>query len=457
MKPKFDVVNEQVVLAVAMADENGLKKVFKFIEPSDFLGARHRAIYNALVKCKNAGLEPTNENIAVMVEGEDFGGLEYLKKLRKLKKTKSVEFNIEILRKDSARFHTQKIITKLDERLLSKSFEFDECLTLAREGLDRMKRAPLTKKEENAADVFERRLEKRRQGKVEFVSTGYKRALDTVLTEGFAKGSMTVVAGRPRMGKTTKLVDMVRRQLRKKKKPKILVIPYEKGVQYFLDMLVSSISGVELEDILKYTHEIPDKHYQRVLRASNKVRGFIDDGILTIRENPQIANPKSDNQGAMDLLEAVLAEDDYDIGFYDLFERMLPELEPQKIAVSLHRLHWFGEKYGMHQVVIQQLKRNAESRGLLASSANMSNRPTLTDLKNSGAWEEVADVVLLIHREKVYKPMLARDVIETNVAKQKLGKDMIVMLADYQPNICRLENDRLITVDELVKPRFAWK
>ena len=70
-------------------------------------------------------------------------------------------------------------------------------------------------------------------------------------------------------------------------------------------------------------------------------------------------------------------------------------------------------------------------------------------MKNSGAYEEVADLVLLIHREKVYKPFMRDDIIEVSISKQKRNFDNMIMMADFVPEFCRLENDRMGIIDEV--------
>jgi replicative DNA helicase len=285
-----------------------------------------------------------------------------------------------------------------------------------------------------------------------FRSTGVE-ALDSVLTEGFARGSFTVIAGRPRMGKSVFMTDLIRRVLIPADRPRVLVIPFEKGRKYFLNMIIASLAKVELDVIIKFPDEMTEQEEAAVRKAAEWVRRRMEEGTLTVLDSPvmkMLTDDHWNNRKAMDEIERIIAGGHYDIAFFDLFERVLASnLDAQQIALALIRAQMLCPKYGLHLVITQQLRRSAED-----FKGTSKRRPSLLDLKNSGGYEEIPDQILLIHREKVFKPMLGKDIIELKLAKQKLGEDGITILGDFKPAWCRIVNDRVQKAGESVEKQL---
>ena len=447
MAKRFEIQNEQLLISEILKSEEYRKISFKFITANDFLSDRHQIIFSAVRDCEKRKVEVNHTNLASSCADKKFGGLEYLKKLDQFDIIPETDFlaRIDLLRMDSARFQVSELLENAGKNLLNKSIGFFDCVKEISSFGKVLSFAPIeTQKFVLQPGDFFKEFQKRLNGETQFVSIGYE-SLDTVLTEGLAPGNTTFIAGRPRSGKTIVLVDMVRRYLTRVKK-KVLVIPFEKGQLYFVNMLVSSISGVELSLILKDVQDLNPDQISAVSLASKKVDGWLKSGRLTIMQNPVnrlIEKSRWSNESALDELEKVISEGGYDIGFYDLFERCLVNIEPQSLTRALVRLQTFGARYGIHQVVTQQLSRKVEERE--------DQRPLINDLKNSGVYEESGDQIFLIHREKIYKPNLPVDVLELCLAKQKLGVLSCVMLANFVPEICRLKNDRLVDYAELQK------
>ena len=81
--------------------------------------------------------------------------------------------------------------------------------------------------------------------------------------------------------------------------------------------------------------------------------------------------------------------------------------------MQLKRTKDLGKEYGCHFLLLAQIKRGVEKRG--------DKRPTREDIKSSGGFEEVADKILGVHRERAYDPDLEDDTIELGILKQRLG------------------------------------
>lgn len=435
---KFDVVNEQIILSVVINDENDRRRILGIVNESMFLGKRHKVIFSSIKKCVDKNLKINCNNIAMHSMG-DYGGLDYLENLKGMDGPDDIIYHVVRLRQDYTRLNLIKSLEDVKEVAGDRTNDFYECVRSVNNlqkiisGVDGVRNNNLNFEKWNSL------LSERLDGHISFVSTGYK-SLDEYLIEGFFRKGLTVIAGRPRMGKSTFVVDCIGRLL--KSDLKIAHGPWEGGPSVFIDSLVSNKCGIDLIKLIKQ----PDKLDKKLI---NKAKNFINrlerDKQLTVLSNPFLElGSEWTNDRAMDKTEEILAEGQFDIVFFDLWERCLTKLDPKHIAPALVKMQTLLQKYDTHGVIVQQLQRKAEDR-----DKNKFRRPTLGDLKNSGAYEEVADLVLLIHREKVYKPFMRSDIVEINIAKQKRNLDNMIMMADFMPEMCRLENDRMGTIDDV--------
>jgi replicative DNA helicase len=453
---KFDAINEQVVLVSMLQDPGLLGVGLGTLSVEDFVGERHKAVFSGIRGAVERGFEVSPKNVALFCGGQEFGGLEYLEGLCKMSgaaaNSKEFAFHLDALRKDAVRFRVARQVREFGEMMMDKTRSFEECERAMAQAASELAVAGASSSAPGRSELMEEWLEEfeaLRAGKrAVFRSTGVE-ALDSVLTEGFAKGSFTVLAGRPRMGKSVVLTDLVRRSLIPAERPRVLVIPFEKGKKYFINMLVASLSKVDLDVIIKYPDEMTEQEEAAVRKAAEWIRRRMEEGDLTVLDSPvmkMLQDEKWNNRKAMDEIERIVAGGKYDLVFFDLFERVLASnLDAQQIALALIRAQMMCPKYGLHLVITQQLRRSAEDL-----KGPGKRRPSLLDLKNSGGYEEIPDQILLIHREKVFKPLLAKDEVELKLAKQKLGEDGLTIVGEFRPAICRITNDRVMKPGDAV-------
>ena len=441
MKQPFDVETEQALLAAAMLDAHSRRGIVGTIEPRDFQGPRHRAIFAAIQRCEREGLEPDANNVSVHAEGEDYGGLDYLRDIASRGVPSDVPHLLGRLRRASAKSKAAALMAELDEALRDPGREYAEAVTAVK----KMQAVLVEGMGGTGASDVERRWEEafdgRCEGRSTFVSTGYG-PLDEVLVEGLARRRMTIVAGRPRAGKSIFVVDMVRRLLEGEVKPRILVLPLESGPERWLDMFVASATGVEMNSFVKRPQDLDLARRERIRRVVRKAAGT--DDRLEVMDNPFLQLSEKDewtNKQALNRLEEIMAVGGYDVVFVDLWQRMLTDLRPQMIAAALVRMQAVLQRYEAHGVFVHQLGRQVEK--------SRTKKPTLVDLKDSGAYEEVADVVLTIHRDRMYSGFVPDDRVEVTVAKQKLGEDLVTMVAEFKPAVCRLVGEKFLEDSEV--------
>lgn len=439
-KAKYDLINEQVVLAAILQDEQSRKRAFAHIGKRDFFRPRHRTIFKAIVKCEADKVAPEEVAIATRVKGEF--SLAYLKKLFVVPVTQEIDRCLDNLRKDAARARVKAQVEDLVDAAQDRAVQYDDVVAEASGLLGGLTQAPLTVRGEGMdADDW---IENFEEGKVVFVSTGYK-ALDKSLMEGYAPGSLTVVAGRPRMGKTMFMIDTLRQLIRRTDR-RVLFVALEKDRNYIINLLSANLVNIDKKLILKERKSLVQKQVKKI---SGVVRRVFNTGRLIVIDNPihkLLSDGKWTNLTAVDLMGQVMIQYDADIVIWDVWQRALADESPGAVSVALAAFYEYGKATNTHNIVVQQLHRRVEDR-----SKDKNRRPTLNDLKQSGAYEERADLVLFIHREKVFKKHVVRgDVMEIIVGKQKLGPDGMTMMAKFRPETCRLDKPRLAGAEDLM-------
>jgi replicative DNA helicase len=93
-----------------------------------------------------------------------------------------------------------------------------------------------------------------------------------------------------------------------------------------------------------------------------------------------------------------------------------------------------AKDYRTHFCMLHQISRRSEER--------KDKRPEKEDLKGSGGFEEFPDLILLLHRPKAYKQFRIKDEIELTIAKQRDGQPKLTVVAEFIPDISRLDRDR---------------
>ena len=245
------------------------------------------------------------------------------------------------------------------------------------------------------------------------LATGYER-LDE-LTAGLQKSDLIVVAARPAMGKTTFCLNVAQNAaLREDRRVGIFSLEMARE-QLFLRMLCAQ---ARIDAHLLRTGRLSKEDWKKLTEAFARISAaplFIDDsagiGVLEMRAKAR----RLKNEHGLDLLV---------IDYLPLIHgRARPENRTQEISEISRSLKELAKELQIPVIAISQLSRAPETRG-------GDRRPQLSDLRESGAIEQDADVVLFIYREEVYKPTDEnRGKAQIIIGKQRNGPIGVVDLA----------------------------
>jgi replicative DNA helicase len=430
----FNIQNEQLVIANIIKSTKERRKLTKDLKPYHFIGKKHRSIFSVLSRMAEKNLEydvDTFESLAT--EKDDFGGIDYLQKLERLfDENSNIEHHVNILKADAVKHH-------IKERRLSKLIDLIEDphseVTELTEMFDKMREEVRQNfgSEKLLSGIELRKsywqdLQDRMKESI-YVPTGIK-GLDRWLSEGLARKKCSIWSARPGGGKTTTMANVTLNLVGGIKTAKgdvvlppkkVLLVPLETGHISYIDIMVSVLIKKRMEEEMEENSAIPltmiGMRLDKLVKDSDKIEKNELDyikwamGEIFGNENLTVVD---DPFMSLDKLELVLEDGNYDVCIIDLWERLSDiEIEASKITKKLTKTQAVAKACNVHMAIVHQQRRS--------DGKSKSKKPTMEMLKNSGAYEEIADLVVFLHREKYYNPELTDDVVEYIIAKQRRG------------------------------------
>jgi len=267
-----------------------------------------------------------------------------------------------------------------------------------------------------------KQLELRDEGLCTGLSTGFTQ-LDEY-TAGFQPGDLIIVAGRPSMGKTALGLTVAQHASLHDHKP-VAFFSMEMSADQLAQRLLCSQTGTDSQKLRR--RMLSEEELHRLLHACGdfeKAPLYIDDtpgmSVMELRSSARRLKQKHDIQAV----------------FVDYLQLMhTPQAESRQVEISTvsRGLKALGRELNIPVIALAQLNRMPEGRS--------DKRPLMSDLRESGAIEQDADVVLLIHREEYYKPEdeSVQNQAELIIAKQRNGPTGSVIL-HFDKKLTRFAN-----------------
>jgi replicative DNA helicase len=262
------------------------------------------------------------------------------------------------------------------------------------------------------------------QGQLTGVSTGYH-DLDR-MTAGLQPGDLVIVAGRPSMGKTTLALNIAENAAIGAGTP-AAIFSMEMSRDQLAMRMISSLGRVDQSHLR--TGNFGDEDWARINGAIAQMKTapiFIDDsGALTPTEvRARARRLKRDHHGRLGLIV---------VDYLQLMQ--VPgtkENRATEISEISRSLKALAKELKVPVIALSQLNRSVEQR--------TDKKPVMSDLRESGAIEQDADLIMLIYREEVYEPETPRKgIADIIIAKQRNGPTGAVKLA-FLKQYTRFEN-----------------
>jgi len=435
--PPHSIEAEQSVIGGLMLDNNAWEKVSELLTEKDFYRYDHQRIFRAIQRLANnhkpLDVITLSETLAETNELDEAGGHAYLIDLaRNTPSASNVPAYAEIVRERSV---LRQLITVSNE-IAESAFQPDgrtsiELLDNAErkvfEIAERGSRAggPMPVKSYLARAV--KKIDELFHAKspITGLSTGYT-DLDE-LTAGFQRSDLIIVAARPSMGKTTFAMNIAENVAIHENKP-VLVFSLEMPGDAITTRLLASLGRISQTRLR--TGQLQEEDWPRIGSAisllTEKAQVYIDDtpGITPseLRSRARRVKREAGDLGliVVDYLQLMQVPGNKDNRTAEISE----------ISRSLKLL---AKELNTPVVALSQLNRGLENRP-------NNKRPIMSDLRESGAIEQDADVIAFVYRDEVYHPDTPeKGIAEIIIAKQRNGPIGTVRLA-FLGEFCRFEN-----------------
>ena len=414
--PPHNLESEQCVIGSIIMEEETMVPVAEILDIEDFYIDAHKVIYESMLELNNERKPIDMVTVSNRLKEKGYldqvGGVTYLTSITNMIPTTSnVKVYAEIVKKNS----TLRKLIKASNDIISMGYEashsLDDILNVAEKKIfdisqDRMSEdfkpisEVLTSVTAMIEDVYSKGSD------LTGLDTGFI-DLNKKLG-GFHKSDLILIAARPGMGKTAFALNLVANAAIRSK-ASVAVFSLEMSKEQLVQRLLSSQTNVALDSISK--GKIADDEWKKLTDAMTILSSsgiFIDDtpGIKVSEIRSKCRKLKMEKGLDMIMIDYLqLMEAD---GRADNRQQ-----EVSKISRSLKIL---AKEMNCPVVALSQLSRNTES--------GKDHTPKLSDLRDSGAIEQDADIVMFIYRDEYYTKMETKkkDLAEIIIAKNRHGE-----------------------------------
>jgi len=426
--PPQNIEAEQMVLGAILIENDSINKVIEVLSPDDFYKDTHRRIFKAMLDMFESGdaidLVTLSDGLRGRTGLEAVGGASYLATLVSLVPTAAnIKFHARIVREKAV---LRKLIHSATD-IITQSYEdtrtsvdIDELLDRAEKSIfeiaqGKIKESFVSMKNivGHSFAIVERLYEKKEM--VTGLATGFV-DLDE-RTSGFQQSDLIIIAGRPSMGKTAFCLNIASYAAIEKGKA-VAVFSLEMSKEQLVLRMLGSESRVDAHKLR--TGHLSERDWTPLSNAAGRLAEapiFIDDtAAISVLEMRAKARRLKADQG----LDLIIV--DYLQLMRGRGNEGSREQEISNISRSLKAL---AKELQVPVVALSQLNRAVETR------PGKEKRPMLADLRESGAIEQDADVILFIYRDEVYNKCECpydgeclcgrRGVAEVIIGKQRNG------------------------------------
>lgn len=421
-RPPNAVQAEMAVLGAMLLDRGAIGTVAEILNEACFSRDDHRRVYRAVValfgRDEAVDLVTLTQELKRRKELDDVGGAAYLSTLLgSVATTAHVEHHARIVLEKFVLRRLINVSTEVIQEAYDPGGNAGDILDRAEHLIFEIAQAklrrgfvPMREILKHSFEAIQELYDKKEH--VTGVASGFKDLDD--LTSGFQRSDLVVIAGRPSMGKTAIALNIAAHAAIANKIP-VAVFSLEMGKEQLVQRMLCSQAKVDAHKLR--TGYLADKHWSRLTTAA----GLLSDSQIYIDDSPALTVLEMRTKA-----RRLKAEVDVGLVIVDYLQLMrgLGRLEnrQQEISEISRSLKALAKELEVPVVALSQLSRAVESRG-------GDHRPILSDLRESGAIEQDADVVLFIFRAEQYARTAENvGIAEIIIGKQRNGPTGIVRL-----------------------------
>ena len=388
---------EQAVISAMMMDRNAIVRAVEFVDDTMFYREAHRRIFKAIISINERGavvdVLTLADELSLRGELEASGGKDYLSQLVDAVPTSAnVEYHAKIVREKA-------LIRRLIETSTEIITEAFDGRTLSHDLLDRAEQKIFQINQSRRAEGFSRikellwtameRIEElsRRGESITGVPSGFD-DLDK-LTLGFQPSELVIIAARPSMGKTAFVLNLAQNAAYFGKTP-VAVFSLEMAKEQLVTRMLAAEGWVDAQKLR--SGKLTDDDFRNLAKASGILGTlpiWIDDtpGLSALEIRSRCRRLKAENnigRVIIDYMQLINGPAD-------------SENRQQEISYISRSLKILARELLIPVICLSQLSRAPEQR------TGENKRPQLSDLRESGAIEQDADVVMFLYRPEYYE------------------------------------------------------
>jgi replicative DNA helicase len=412
--PPQNIEAEQSVLGGILIENSALNRVLEILTEEDFYRDSHQRIFQALIdlseKNEPADLITLTNELKTSKLLDDIGGPSYLASLIDMVPTAAnIEYYARIVKEKATLRKLIDAATQIVTQSYSDSGDIDAFLDEAEQAIFRISEHKVKPSFYHMKDVVKesfKTIEKLYEKKelITGIPSGFK-DVDR-LTAGFQNSDLIIVAGRPSMGKTSYCLDVARYAALETETP-VAVFSLEMSKEQLVLRLLCSEAMVEAQKLR--SGFLRESDWPKLTLAAGNLADapiFIDDtaAISVLEVRAKARRLKADRNLGLVIVD-----------YLQLMRgRGKAERREQEISEISRSLKALAKELAIPVIAISQLSRRTEERPR--------QRPQLADLRESGAIEQDADVILFVYREEVYREDPSNEgVAEIIIGKQRNG------------------------------------
>lgn len=421
---------EKNILGTIIRDNNYMVKALFTLSEDDFLSGANRLIFKGMNELYSNSI-PFDLEVLInkLMQFIKKGALSitYVTEVSTHCVPSSFQSNLEIVKENSNERKLYEAFYKVknSDDSIEKKMEYVQNVLAS---INRVREENKIYSMEEMLDASLKRAEEIRNSESGYAGfiTGLK-SVDEA-SNGFERKKFTIIGARPSMGKTTFSLELLERL-----NGKILYIQLDMSVSGMGSRILARNTNLENGKISR--GRLNEEEEKRVKNVYERLKSEKD---ITIYEPDSITMP----QIRLLAKEIQIKKGGLDIIIIDHVGMIRPVTQgsvyEKKTEIS-HGLKSLAKELNVAMIGLCQLNRGAEQRG--------DKRPLLGDLRDTGSFEEDADIIMLLFRKGYYKPRedkknLKEDVLEVNFAKCRDGRTGIIKLK------YNLETQRLFELNE---------
>lgn len=389
---------EEAVLGALMLEKDALTAVVDILTAESFYKDAHKVIYQAILDLFNSSepidlLTVTNQ-LRKNGKLEIAGGAYFITELTyRVSSAANIEYHARIITEQSMKREMIQISSEIQRDAYEDTTDVFELLDKMEQSLFEISENNIRK---NYADmrsimreaISELESKKGQKDGLTGVPSGFT-ALDRV-TSGWQKSDLVIIAARPAMGKTAFVLSVLRNAAVDHNRP-VAIFSLEMSSIQLVNRLISSEAELDSEKIKK--GNLADYEWEQLIHKTNKLSSaplFVDDtpalSILELRAKCRRLKAQNDIQMiVIDYLQLMSGDTKGSMGGN----------REQEISSISRALKKIAKELSVPVIALSQLSRAVETRG-------GDKRPQLSDLRESGAIEQDADIVMFLYRPEYY-------------------------------------------------------